>query len=103
EAVGAHARVVVVERVDRASLAPIFEELRRSGRPLRGVIAAAKERSPYIATLGTLEHEPLADAFAQTATVAWTLHELTRGTPLDFFVVYATVASLFAGAGQGSS
>jgi acyl carrier protein len=33
---------------------------------------------------------------------AWMLHQLTRALPLDFFVLYSSLASLFGSAGQGN-
>src|SRR5690349_8688599 len=33
---------------------------------------------------------------------AWNLHALTREAPLDFFILYASAASLFGSPGQGS-
>ena len=33
---------------------------------------------------------------------AWHLHRLTQDLPLDFFVVYSSMASLFGSRGQGN-
>ncbi|WP_197041558.1 type I polyketide synthase, partial [Chondromyces apiculatus] len=68
--------------------------------PLRGVIHAA----------GVLDDGVLAEqtaarferVMAPKIRGAWTLHEATRGTPLDVFVLFSSATSLFGNAGQAN-
>jgi acyl transferase domain-containing protein/NAD(P)-dependent dehydrogenase (short-subunit alcohol dehydrogenase family) len=94
---------VTIARGDVASaedVARIVGDLARSGPPLRGVIHAA----------GLTEDAPLARLDAarwnavQAAKVrgAWNLHEATATCPLDFFVLYSSVASVLGSAGQAN-
>jgi acyl transferase domain-containing protein len=95
-------RVLVVQgdvcRADdvRRALAEIDREL----PPLRGIVHSA----------GVLEDGALLrQQWAQFARVlapkvdgAWLLHTLTREKPLDFFVIYSSIAALLGSAGQGN-
>jgi myxalamid-type polyketide synthase MxaB len=89
-------------RADVADAAQVSQLVSRFGRewpPLRGVVHAA----------GVLEDGVLAeqnwDRFERVlrpkALGAWHLHWATAGLPLDFFVLYSSVAGVLGSAGQG--
>ncbi|WP_044241708.1 type I polyketide synthase [Chondromyces apiculatus] len=97
---GAH---VTIERADIAALPEITAVLARirvSARPLRGVVHAA----------GVIEDGVLLrqswDRFERVlgpkAGGAAHLDRLTRRDPLDFFVMFSSIASLFGSPGQGN-
>lgn len=68
--------------------------------PLRGVMHAA-----MVLDDGLLQHldgDRLAQVMAPKALGAWHLHKLTMRLPLDFFVMFSSVASLVGNPGQGS-
>jgi len=46
--------------------------------------------------------ERLARVFAPKVVGAWHLHELTRGLPLDAFVMFSSVSGVLGGAGQSN-
>jgi acyl transferase domain-containing protein/acyl carrier protein len=98
----AGARVVEVRAdvSDREQLVRVLEGLRREPLPLRGVIHAAGRGDD--APLLELDREQLRSVFAPKALGAWHLHSLTRDEPLDFFVMFSSVASWQGVPGQGA-
>ena len=87
---------VVVARTDitdQERLSEVFEEIRVSMPPLRGIFHLA----------GVFEHgvllqqtfEDLARVMAPKMEGAWNMHLLTRHVPLDFFVLFSTTSSLW--------
>jgi len=94
---------VVIARADvgRAEqLARVLADVENSGWPLRGVIHAAG-----VVEDGTLLRqgwESFAGVLAPKVAGGRNLHELTRATPLDFFVLFSSVVSLAGPPGQGS-
>jgi acyl transferase domain-containing protein/acyl carrier protein len=68
--------------------------------PLRGVIHSAGVLDDGI----LLEQTParFARVLGPKVWGAWNLHHLTAGMPLDFFVIYASVAGLLGSAGQAN-
>ncbi|WP_433625645.1 SDR family NAD(P)-dependent oxidoreductase [Nocardia sp. CA-120079] len=70
------------------------------GRPLSGVLHAAT-----VLDDGALDHlsaERLERVWRPKVTGAWRLHEATSGLPLDWFVLFSSVASLLGSPGQGN-
>ena len=49
-----------------------------------------------------LDDERFARVLAPKVAGAWNLHELTAGEPLDFFVSFSSISSLFGNVGQGN-
>lgn len=83
-----------------SALAAMVERIRASLPPLRGVIHAAG-----LVDDGSLAHQSRA-AFARVLAPkvlgAWHLHALTAAMPLDFFVLFSSMASLLGTAGQSN-
>ncbi len=81
-------------------LALVLTEIQQSLPPLRGVIHAA----------GVLDDRPLlaqewpafARVMAPKLVGAWNLHVLTRELPLDFFVMFSSVAALLGSPAQSN-
>jgi NAD(P)-dependent dehydrogenase (short-subunit alcohol dehydrogenase family) len=101
EAQGAHVRVAAADVADEARMTALWGELRRGGwLPLRGVFHAAGlglDRA-----LADLDAEALATVLRPKVAGAWVVHRLSAGEPLDFFVLFSSVNSILATAGQGS-
>jgi acyl transferase domain-containing protein/acyl carrier protein/ribosomal protein S18 acetylase RimI-like enzyme len=97
---GVEVEVVRVDVADAAETAALIERLVRGDPPLRGILHAAG-----VLDDGTLqEQDPRRFAAVLPAKVqgAWNLHQSTRGAPLEFFVMYSSVASLLGSAGQAN-
>jgi natural product biosynthesis luciferase-like monooxygenase protein len=101
EAEGAHVRLAVADVADEARMTALWGELRRGGwLPLRGAFHAAGlglDRA-----LADLDAATLATVLRPKVAGAWVLHRLSAGEPLDFFVLFSSVNSILATAGQGS-
>jgi acyl transferase domain-containing protein/NADPH:quinone reductase-like Zn-dependent oxidoreductase/acyl carrier protein len=97
---GVQVRVVGGDVTSLTAVESLLCDIQTSLPPLRGVFHSAM----------VLQDEPLArltaDAFARVLAPkvqgAWNLHQATRDLPLDFFVLYSSVATLFGSAGQAS-
>ncbi len=100
EALGAR---VVVEQADvsRADqLADVLARIRESLPPLRGVVHAAMVLDDCL--MVNLNQERLQRVLAPKMTGAWNLHCQTRDLPLDFFVLFSSMSSVFGLGGQAN-
>ncbi len=68
--------------------------------PLRGIIHAAGILNDGILQQQTWER--FEKVLAPKAQGAWNLHVLTRNCPLDFFIMFSSVASLLGSPGQAN-
>lgn len=85
---------------DRASLARILDQIDRDLPPLRGIIHAAGVLEDGILQQQTWESwQKVGRAKIQGA---WNLHTLTLDRPLDFFVLFSSVASVLGSKGQAN-
>ena len=85
---------------DAESLASALGAAAGGCPPLRGVIHAAGVLADGILTEMTLEQ--LDRAMAPKVRGAWNLHAATRDVPLDFFVLFSSVASVLGSPGQAN-
>jgi len=100
EQLGARPIVMQADIADREELWHVLKIIRAELPALRGVIHSAG-----VLEDGVLQQQT-ADRFvrvlAAKASGAWHLHELTLNEPLDFFVLFSSVASLFGSPGQAN-
>ncbi|MGK3959667.1 SDR family NAD(P)-dependent oxidoreductase [Sorangium sp. So ce118] len=100
QAEGAQVVVVQADVSQRAEVAGLLATIERRAPRLRGVVHAAM----VLADSTVLEQSP--ERFWKTMSPkmhgAWHLHELTADRPLDFFVLYSSVASLLGAPGNGN-
>lgn len=97
---GTRVHVAQVDVSDAGAVEHLLESVRATLPPLRGVVHAAG-----IVDDGILLHqseERLARVMAPKARGAWNLHRLTRGDPLDAFILFAAGSALLGSPGQGS-
>ncbi len=89
---------ILVERADVADREALAEVVR--GHRVRGVLHAAGVMTPGMVT--ALAPEDLPGALAAKVTGARNLHELLCDEPLDFFVLYSSIATLLGMHGQAA-
>ena len=96
------ARVVTLE-ADMAQRADVDRVLARVGAsmpPLRGIIHAAGVLDDGVILEQTWTR--LATVMAPKVLGAWNLHEASRAIPLDFFVMFSSIASALGSPGQSN-
>jgi NADPH:quinone reductase-like Zn-dependent oxidoreductase/acyl carrier protein len=94
---------VVVHRADVAQendLAAVLAQIARDGPPLRGVVQAAMVLED--ALLLNLDRPLMQRVLAPKVQGSWNLHRQTLACPLDFFVMFSSLSSVFGHAGQGN-
>ncbi|HEX5081064.1 MAG TPA: SDR family NAD(P)-dependent oxidoreductase, partial [Blastocatellia bacterium] len=94
---------VVTAKVDVASLRQVKQAVARSKEkmpPLRGVIHAAGILDDGILLQQNIER--FRKVMAPKCAGAWNLHIATSEDPLDFFILFSSVASLLGSPGQGN-
>jgi len=78
----------------------LFEEIKLTMPPLRGIIHAAAVLKDGI--LQSQNWESFTQTLAPKVQGTWNLHTLTQKLPLDFFILFSSVASLLGSPGQGN-
>jgi myxalamid-type polyketide synthase MxaE and MxaD len=97
---GTRVTVQQCDVADHAQVKHLLDAIGTQGLPLAGIIHAAAVTDDVL--VRDLTADSLARVFAPKALGAWHLHELTSETPLDFFVLFSSIASLLPQPGQGS-
>lgn len=98
---GVNVMVSQVDVSDFTSLQSLFSSLSSpSFPPIRGVIHCAGVLADGL--LLNLNAEQMARVMHSKIQGAWNLHLLTLNQPLDFFILYSSVASLLGSVGQGN-
>ncbi|MEA3210677.1 MAG: hypothetical protein QOE70_3734 [Chthoniobacter sp.] len=94
---------VVIARGDvsrEQDVRKVLEQISRTLPPLRGVMHAAMVLDDAI--LLQLDAARFYKVTAPKIRGAWHLHQLTLGRPLDFFVLFSSIASVFGNPGQAN-
>ena len=78
----------------------VLETIASSGFPLKGIVHSAGVLDDGVALQQTWER--LRTVFAPKIAGAWNLHLASAGLPLDFFVLYSSLASVLGSAGQAN-
>lgn len=100
EAAGAQVLVLQGDVSQEQDVSRVLETISESLPPLRGIIHAAGVLDD--GALVQQDWSRFATVFAPKVDGTWHLHRLTQHLPLDFFVMYSSVASLLGSAGQGN-
>jgi len=85
---------------DESDLASALAGIRDTMPPLRGVIHAAGVLDDHL--LLNLDAKSFRHVLAPKVFGAWNLHTLTADSPLDFFIVFSSVASVLGSPGQAN-
>ena len=99
-AAGVAAQAVACDVTDRAALESVLAGIAGLGHPLRGVVHAAMVIDDGL--IRNMTPDRLHLVLAPKVLGALHLDELTRGLPLDFFVLYSSATTLFGNPGQGN-
>jgi acyl transferase domain-containing protein len=97
---GATVETVRADVSKRADVDRLFASIAASGRVLKGIVHAAGVLDDGIALQQTWER--LRAVFAPKIAGAWNLHLASAALPLDFFVLYSSLASVLGSAGQAN-
>jgi acyl transferase domain-containing protein/NAD(P)-dependent dehydrogenase (short-subunit alcohol dehydrogenase family)/acyl carrier protein len=100
EAEGARVVTLSADVADARQVAELLETIGRTMPPLRGVLHAAAVLDPVL--LRDLTGERFEAVMAPKALGAWNLHAQTAGLPLDWFVLFSSLASLDVVPGHAS-
>ena len=95
---GAEVRVVKADVADSDAMAALFDELAASDQPLRGIVHAAGIAA--VAAMREMTPEQLTDVLRSKVAGGWNLERLSRDLPLDFFVLFSSISSVWGSAGQ---
>jgi len=100
QARGANVQVVAADISAPNDVDRLFNEIKGTKNPLRGVfhLAMVIDDTP----LASLTPERMLAVFAPKAQGAWLLHEATRDMKLDCFVMFSSVSSIFGNPAQGN-
>ena len=97
---GAHVEVMQADVSRRDQVAELVDSVRKNVGPLRGIVHAAMVLDDGL--LPQLDDSRFERVLAPKVAGAWNLHELTANEPLDFFVSFSSISSLFGNVGQGN-
>jgi NADPH:quinone reductase-like Zn-dependent oxidoreductase/acyl carrier protein len=97
---GVAVQVVKANAGSPDDVARLFAEIQSIAQPLRGVFHLAMVIDD--APLTALNRHRMASVIGPKALGAWLLHQATRNMPLDCFVMFSSVSSLFGNPAQGN-
>ncbi len=97
---GVDVTVEAVDVADEDAVAEVLDGIAGGARPLRGVLHAAGVLED--ATLAGLDVARFRAPLQPKVAGAWNLHRLSAQAPLDFFVLYSSVAGVLGTSGQAN-
>jgi acyl transferase domain-containing protein/NADPH:quinone reductase-like Zn-dependent oxidoreductase/acyl carrier protein len=98
EEAGAEVRVEKVDVSDLDSMAALFAELRDDKHSLKGIVHAAGISA--VRPVQTMTPDELLTVCDSKVVGGWNLHQLSADLPLDFFVLFSSIASVWGSGGQ---
>src|SRR5262245_18330260 len=97
---GAEVRVFSVDVTEREQVRRTIETVQRELGPLRGIMHAVMVLDD--APIERLTEDRMWKAMAPKVMGAWHLHALTAEIPLDFFILFSSIASTVGNPGQAN-
>jgi len=97
---GTRVAALQADVTDRRALQAALEQIPDGFPPLRGVVHAAGVLDDGV--MFEMDLTRLDRAMAPKVQGAWNLHAATLGEPLEFFVLFSSVASVLGSPGQGN-
>ncbi len=98
EDMGADIVVAQADVSDQAQMSSVFEQLRNTQIPLRGLIHAAGVAEYQ--TIQAMDLNTFQSTLRPKVVGAWLLHQLSLEMNLDFFVCFSSIASVWGSKGQ---
>ena len=96
-----HISVLSADVTDMDELGAVFEAINNDCPPLKGIIHAAGVLKPGT-SLANETYDVFLKVTAPKIQGAWNLHQLSRTQPLDFFICFSSVVSLWGIHGMAS-
>ncbi len=100
EQLGARVVVHAADVSKEEDVAAVLAAIDRDQPPLRGILHAAMVLEDALLT--NLDRGLMDRVLAPKLSGTWNLHVRTAGRPLDFFVMFSSLSSVFGHAGQGN-
>lgn len=101
EKIGAHCHLASVDVTKAEEMAAFLEGYRQSGHPpIYGLVHSAGTASPQL--LVNMTAEEFRSVHRAKTFGAWHLHSQLSQEPLEFFILFSSVASLVVSPGQGN-
>jgi NAD(P)-dependent dehydrogenase (short-subunit alcohol dehydrogenase family)/acyl carrier protein len=100
ESQGARVEVRLADIACEADVSALLTAISATMPPLRGILHTAGTLDDGVLTEQTWER--FARVLAPKTSGSWLLHEKTATLPLDFFVMFSSVASIFGAAAQAN-
>ena len=97
---GAEIMTYQADIADREQASHVIADAQRTMGPLRGIFHAAMVLDD--APIERLSEERMWKAMAPKMAGAWNLHTMTADLPLDFFILFSSMASVFGSQGQAN-
>ncbi len=85
---------------DKNALSALLTGITKILPPLKGIVHAATIINDGL--IRNMDKEQIRSVLAPKVLGAQYLHEMTLGTPLDFFILYSSATTLFGNPGQGN-
>ena len=98
EEAGAEVRVVATDVADHDAMAKLFSELASAPHALKGIVHAAGISA--LEAVQKMKVEDLTGMLGSKVLGGWNLDRLSRDIPLDFFVMFSSISSVWGSAGQ---
>ncbi|WP_434110944.1 SDR family NAD(P)-dependent oxidoreductase [Paraburkholderia caffeinilytica] len=97
---GTQVHTAACDVTDATALDTLLADIATRGAPLKGVLHSAMVIDDGL--VRNLDDARFAAVLAPKLAGAWNLHRATRGTKLDFFVVYSSATTFLGNPGQSS-
>src|SRR5262249_60907365 len=97
---GVNAKALRADAGSAKDVSRLLAEIRAGDQPLRGVFHLAMVIDD--APLAALSRERLRTVLGPKAYGAWLLHKGTQDLPLDCFVMFSSISSIFGNPAQGN-
>ncbi len=94
ERLGATVVTASADVADPEAMAALFADWSRTLPPIRGIVHAAGMVAPADAI--AVDEAALRAVLRPKVAGAWTLHEASRGLPLDFFAMFSSISSVWS-------